>query len=289
MKSVNSHSEQNAAAQPYANGFASRALRVALGTLAVEALAIGLCGAEPVGLQYEAPTPAEELKGLQDPTTLKRRLWLETEWNKYEDGSHDVEETLGGLWAWRVAAHQDWAVRLKVPYRWHVAGDGFGDSDRDGWGDLQVATGTAFRLGPSWRAGGGLELRTPTAQDDLGDDVWRIQEFGAVAWDATRWLTLSPSIEYNQSLAELHDAAQQHYLEMYFPATFLLASDWSVSPRYEVKVDFENANYVTHSAKLLVAKQFEAPPLGLALSVKRSFDSGEKDFQVNFVLTYFFP
>jgi hypothetical protein len=260
-----------------------------LGTTAGGGSATILGAAEPAKVSAEPPTRAEELKSLEDPTILKRRLWLETEWNKYEDGSHDVEETLGGLWAWRVGAQQDWAVRLKVPYKWHVAGDAAGDSDAHGWGDLQVATGTAFRLSEQWRAAGGLELRTPTAQDDLGQDVWKLQEFGAVAWDATRWLTFSPSLEYNQSLAELREAPPQHYLEMYFPATFLLPRDWSVSPRYELKVDFENGNEVTHSAKLQIAKQLRHLPLGLALSAKRSFDSGEKEFQVNFILTYYFP
>ena len=128
----------------------------------------------------------------------------------------------------------------------------------------------------------------PTAADDLGDNDWRLQEFWAGAWDATQWLTLSPSAEYNHSIAELGDAPPQSYLEMYFPATFLLPQQWAVTARYEAKVDFENDNYVTHSAKLLVAKQLDAPPLGLALSIKKPFDGGEKQFQINLIITYYF-
>jgi len=225
---------------------------------------------------------------LEDPTILVRRAWLETEWNKYRDGSSGVEETLGGLWAWRVSADQDWAVRLKVPYDWRVAGDNANESDEQGLGDVKVATGTAFRLSESWRAGGGLELRTPTAHDNLGDDVWGLQEFGAVGWDVAPWLTLSPSVEYNESLAEVRGAPPKHYLEAYFPATFLLPHPWSVATQYEIKVNFEDNNYVTHSAKLRVAKQLAQPPIGLALSLKRSFDGGEKEFQLNFIITYFF-
>ena len=270
------------------NVITSCAVVVALGTVAARFLATASFAAEPVGASATEQTIAEELKALEDPTILLRRLWLETEWNKYSDGSHNVEETLGGFWAWRVSANQDWAVRLKLPYEWHIAGDAAGDSNDQGLGDIKAATGTAFRLTDSWRAGGGLELRMPTAEDDLGDDVWRLQEFGAVAWDATRWLTLSPSAEYNQSLAEVDGAPPQHYAEMYFPATFLLPHRWSIAPRYEAKVDFENGNYVTHSAKLLVAKQLDDPPLDFALSIKRSFDSGEKEFQVNFIITYYF-
>jgi hypothetical protein len=261
---------------------------LALATMALAFPESALRAGELASRSADEEEIAEGLKELSDPTILNRRIWLDTEWNKFRDGSHDVEATLGGLWAWRVATNQDWAVRLKVPYRWHVAGDAAGDSDEHGLGDLKLATGTAFRLSPSWRIGGGLELRMPTAQNDLGDDVWRLQELGAVAWDATRWLTLSPSAEYNQSIAEVHGASPQHFLETYLPATFLLPHRWSVTTQYEAKADFENDNYVTHSAKLLVAKQLNNPPLGFALSLKRSFDSGEKEFQVNFIITYYF-
>ncbi len=268
---------------------AKQAPAVALGTIAAGFLGIALLAAEPAGLSAQDQTIAEELKALQDQTILKRRLWLETEWNKYTDGSHNVEETLGGLWAWRLSANQDWAVRLKVPYEWHIAGDAAGDSNEQGLGDLKLATGTAFRLGKSCRTAGGLEMRMPTAHDDLGDNVWRLQEFATVAWDVTPWLTLSPLAEYNQSIAEVHGAAPQHYLETYLPATFLLPHHWAINPRYEAKVNFENDNYVTQSAKLQIAKQLDNPPLGFAISLKKPFDGGPKQFQVNFIITYYFP
>jgi len=288
MKVRHLHSQPDPGVKRALGAISHHLLPVALGTMAAGWLATDSSAAEPAGLRYEAPTPAEELKGLEDPTILKRRLWLETEWNKYRDGRNDVEETLGGLWAWGLSAHQDWGVRLKVPYDWHVAGDAVGDSDDQGLGDIKVATGPAFRFGESWRLAGGLELRTPTADEDLGGNDWRLQEFVAAAWDANRWLTLSPSVEYNQSLAELHDVPPQHYLEMYAPATWLLPHHWSVTTQYEAKVDFEADNHVTHSGKFMVAKQFNRPPLGLALSIKRPFDSGEKEFQVNFIITYYF-
>ena len=261
---------------------------VALGTIAAGLLGVTSYAAESAGVSADEQTTTQELKAIEDPTILLRRVWLETEWNKYRDDHSGIEETLGGLWAWRVSTDLDWAVRLKVPYEWHVAGDTPGDSDEQGLGDIKVATGAAYRLSETWRIGGGLELRTPSAEDNLGDDVWGLQEFGTVAWDATRWLTFSPSVEYNESLAEVHDAPPKHYLEMFFPAIFLLPRAWSVTPRYEAKVDFENGNYVTQSAKLTVAKQLDTPPLNFALSIKKPFDGGEKEFQLNFVITYFF-
>ncbi len=233
-------------------------------------------------------TLISDLKALEDPTILSRRIWLDTEWSKYRDGSSNLDETLGVLWAWRITSHQDWALRLKLPYKWHLSGDNPGDYDRDGTGDLKLATGTAWRLNETWRAGGGVEVRLPTGKDELSENVWKVQEFGALAWDAAHWLTLSPSFEYNHSIKEEHGAAPQHYLEIYFPATFLLPDKWSVTTRYEAKVNYEDDNTWTHSAKVTLAKQLGGPPVGFGLSIKKPFNSGPKDFQVNFVMTYYF-
>lgn len=250
-----------------------------------DTLARGTPATELAGRQEHS---ADELKSLADPTVIVRRVWSDTEWNKYADGRHLVEEGVNGLWAWRLSENQDWGVRLKVPYKWQVAGGAPGYTDDQGFGDVEFATGTAGRLSESWRIGGGVMIHTPTAEAGFGDNLWRIQEFLAVAWDTTPWLTFSPSVEYNQSFQEEPGIAAQHYLEAYFPVTFLLPHQWSVSPRYEFKVDFNDDNYVTHTAKFLVAKQLVNPPLGIAASIKRSFDSGEKDFTVNFILTYYF-
>ena len=263
------------------------ALRFALGAAVAVWLTTDLYAAQPAAADEQTIT--EELKAVEDPTILKRRAWLETEWNTFKDDSHNIEEILGGLWAWRVSSNQDWAVRLKLPLEWHVAGDAAGDSDKAGFGDIKLATGTAFRLGESWRAGGGLELRAPSGTEhDLSDNVWRLQEFGAVAWDATKHLVLSPSFEYNESLAEEPGAPPQHFLEMFFPATCLLPRHWSATARYEAKVDFETDNTWTHSAKFAVAKNLERAPVSFVLSIKKPFDGGAKDFQVNFIATWYF-
>jgi hypothetical protein len=230
----------------------------------------------------------ERLKSDTDPTILMRRVWLETEWNSYRDGSDNVEETLGGLWAWRLTDNADWAVRLKLPYEWHFAGHDPGDSDEHGFGDIKVATGGAHRFSETLSAGGGLELRMPTAEDDLGDDVWKLQEFGTLAWDATRWLSLTPTFEYNQSVAEEDDASPQHNVELFAPATVILPHNWSVTARYEAKIDFEDDNYVTQSGKLYLSKAFQRVPISFTASIKKPFNTGNKDYQVNFMVTYFF-
>ena len=247
------------------------------------------CADQAAAAETREQTISRELKSTEDQTLLERRAWLETEWNKFKDGSSGIEETLGGLSSWRVSSNQDWAVRIKLPYAWHVAGNTAGDSDLNGLGDIALATGTAVRLGESWRVGGGLELRMPSGSEpDLSDNVWRLQEFGAVAWDATKNLTLSPSFEHNESLAEELGASPVHFLEMFVPATVGLPQRWSATAKYETKVDFENDNTWTHSAKLVIAKQLERVPLSFALSIKKPFDGGEKNFQVNFKVTWFF-
>jgi hypothetical protein len=226
---------------------------------------------EPDSIDAEHHTTTQELKGLSDPTILKRRVWLETEWNKYDGGTHGVEETLGGLWSWRLSPIQEWAVRLKVPYEWRIANNG--RLSDQGLGDIKLGTGPGFRLGQSWRTAFGLELRMPTAADNLGGHDWRLQELGVVAWDVTHWLTLSPSFEYNESVAEPDNARPQNYVDLYFAATVLLPHHWSVTPRYKADVDFEKNNRLVQSVRLQVAKQLNNPPLGFVLSIEKPFYS----------------
>ncbi len=58
--------------------------------------------------------PAADLKEQNDPTILTCRVWPESEWNQFTDGTSTLEETAGTLWAWRVSEYQDWAVRLET-------------------------------------------------------------------------------------------------------------------------------------------------------------------------------
>jgi len=246
--------------------------------------------AESDSANAEEHTTKKELQGLTNPTILRRRVWLETEWDKYNGGVHGVEETLGALWAWRLSASQEWAVRLKVPYEWRIASDR--GTSQQGLGDLKLAIPTSFRLGQSWRAAAGLELRMPTSADNLGSRDWRLQEIGAVAWDVTHWLTLSPSFEYNESVAEPDNARPQNYVDLYFAATVLLPHHWSVTPRYKADVDFEKNNRLVQSVRLQAAKQLNNPPLGFVLSIEKPFYSdpinkGQKEFQINFMITYY--
>ena len=262
-------------------------LRLFLLGAAVAALAVvNLHAAESKTATSEVPDA--DLKELNDPTILSNRIWFETEWNKFIDGTSIVEETAGGLWAWRISESQDWAVRLKLPAKFRVGSDVPGVADIGGLGDVKIATGTAFRVNKIFRIGGGLDLEAPTGRQELSDNAWRLQEFAVFAWDVTPWLTFSPSFEYNQSLSEEGNASKIHFLESFFPFTFILPHKWAFIVGYENKADFQNDNYVTHRAKIGIAKELESVPLSFALSAKRDFDSGEKEFQVNFAVTYFF-
>ena len=229
----------------------------------------------------------EELKAEEDPSILKARAWADSEWTRFRDSSTDFDVTLGRLWSWRLSANQDWALRFKLPLRTHQGGNSPGDSDQQGIGDMKLAAGTAWRLDESWRAGGGIEMRFPTStHEELGANVWRAMLFGVVAWDLTPTLTFSPSLEYNKSIAEENGAAPQRYAEFFFPLTFIVGN-WSVTPRYEFKVDYANGNDVTRSAKLSVSTRLEGRPMGLSFSVKKPLDHVDKKVQLNFVATWY--
>ena len=157
---------------------------LALGLVGFGLAAVNVQAAEVATVTSEVPNAA--LKELNDPTILTRRLWLETEWNKFKDSTNVVEETLGTLWPWRVSANQDWAVRLKLPIKFRFGSDTPGVSDIEGLGDIKIATGTAVRLSKTLRIGFGVDLQMPTGREELSDNKWRIQEFAAIGWTSPR-------------------------------------------------------------------------------------------------------
>lgn len=113
----------------------SRVLVVAITAIVYSCFLTSAWTGEPIGAGGKEETATNELKALQDPTILIRRIWLDLEWNKFKDDSSDLQQTLGGVWAWPISGRADWGVRLKVPFKMHFAGDAADDSDKRGVGD----------------------------------------------------------------------------------------------------------------------------------------------------------
>ena len=250
-------------------------------------LAAGLLpAAEP---SSDSAAAAEQLKQLNDRTIIQSSVWLDTEWDQFKHGAEEARWTLGGLWGWRVSERQDWAVRLKVPFVYSRSDEASGHADIGGLGNIEVATGTAFRLSNRWRTGGGIELHANTASNPaLGDSVWRLHPLWAVACDVTNWLTLTPTAEYSHSVAEANNVAPQRYLEVSLPAIFILPYDWSIAMRYKAKIDFENGDRWTHTVNVGVAKRLSNIPAVLSLTLEKDLNGGNKKFQANFTMTYYF-
>jgi len=254
---------------------------------------LALLGATRLPAAEPSPSPAaaaaDQLKALNDQTIIQSSVWLDTEWDQFKHGAEEATWTLAGLWGWRVGDRQDGAVRLKVPVVYDRSDEASGHTDVGGLGDIEVATGTAFRLSNTWRTGGGIELHTDSASNPaLGDSVWRLHSSWSIAHDVTDWLTLTPTAEYSHSIAEENNVSPQRYLELSLPVTFILPYDWSIGTRYKAKVDFENGDYWTHTLDVGVAKRLPNVPLVLSATLEKSFDGGDKKFQVNFTMTYYF-
>ncbi len=245
-------------------------------------------GAEPARVDSETAA-AEQLKALNDRTIITSRIFLDTEWDQFKEGAEKATWTLGGLWGWRARDQQDWAVRLKVPFVYHRSDEASGHADTGGIGDIEVGTGTAFRLSDRWRTGGGIELHADTASNPaLGDSMWRLKPFWGVARDVTEWLTLTFNAEYNYSIAEEHNAPPQRYMELSLPASFILPHDWSIGTNYKAKVDFENGDRWTYTVDIGVAKRLSNLPVVLSALLEKPLNGGNKKFQVNFTMTYYF-
>ena len=238
----------------------------------------------------DSATAADQLKALTEKRTiLQSSVWLDTEWDQFKHGAEEATWTLTGLWAWRVNDREDLAVRLKVPLVYDRIDESSGHADIGGLGNIEVGTGTAFRLSNTWRTGGGTELHADTASNPaLGDSVWRLHSSWSVAYDVTSWLTLVTTAEYNHSIAEEHDVKPQRYLELSQPATIILPCDWSIGARYKTKIDFENGDRWAHTADVGVAKRLSSIPVVLSVTLEKTFDGDDKKFQVNFTMTYYF-
>ena len=240
-------------------------------------------------LSGSTESAADQLKQLNDRTIIGSYMSLDTEWDQFKDGAEKARWTAAGLWGWPVSDRQDWAVRLKLPVVYDRSDEASGHADIGGLGDIEVGTGTAFRLNNGWRTGGGIELHGDTASSPaLGDSAWRLHSFWAVARDVTDWLTLAPTAEYSHSIAEEHDVAPQRFLELSLAATFILPYDWSIATRYKAKIDFENGDRWTHTLDVGVAKRLSNIPVVLSVTLEKTFDGGNKKFQANFTMTYYF-
>ena len=232
---------------------------------------------------------AEQLKQLNDQTIIGTRVLLDSEWDQFKHGAQKATWTLAGLWGWPVSDYQDWAVRFKLPLVYHRSDELSGHADVGGLGDIEIGTGTAFRLNDTWRTGGGIELHADTASNRaLAENVWRLKPFWGIAHDLTDWLTLGFSAEYNHSIAEEHSVTPQRFLDLSLPATVILPRDWSIGAKYKATIDFENGDRWTHTVNAGVAKRLSNIPVILSATLEKPLDGGPKQFQANLTILYYF-
>jgi hypothetical protein len=237
----------------------------------------------------DSTTAADQLKALRDRTIIQSRVWFDTEWDQFEGGAEKATWTLGGLWGWHVRDQQDWALRFKLPFVYDRSDESSGHADLGGVGDIEVATGTAFRLSNRCRTAGGIELHADTASNPaLGDSMCRLKPFWGVARDVTNWLTLTFNAEYNHSIAEEQNAPPQRYFELSLPTAFILPHDWSIGTNYKATVNFENGDRWTHTVDVGVAKRLSKLPVVLSATLEKQLDGSNKKFQANFTMTYYF-
>jgi hypothetical protein len=237
----------------------------------------------------DSSVAADQLKALRDQTIIRSRVSIETEWDQFDGGAEEAKWTLGWLWGWHVRDQQDWALRLKVPFVYNRSDESSGHADVGGVGDIEVATGTAFRLSNTWRTAGGIELHADTASNPaLGDSMWRLKPACGIAHDVTEWLTVTFNTEYNYSIAEEHNAPPQRYIELSLPATVILPHDWAISTNYKAKIDFENGDRWTHTVDVGVAKRLSQTPVVLSATLEKQLDGSNKKFEVNLTMTYYF-
>jgi hypothetical protein len=66
------------------------------------------------------------------------------------------------------------------------------------------------------------------------------------------------------------------------------AYDWAISTNYKAKVNFENGDRWTYTVDLGVAKRLPQTPVILSATLEKQLDGGNKKFEVNITMTYYF-
>ncbi len=241
------------------------------------------------GVESPGSTKADELKQLNDRTLLATHVSLGSEWDQFKDDSEKGIWTVNGLLGWRVNDRQDWAIRFNLPFVYDRIAGGSDHRDTGGVGDVEIGTGTAFRLNDTWRTAGGVELHADSASDpSFAENVWRLKWGWGVAHDFTNWLSLSANADYNHSIAEEDNVRPHSYLELSVPATFILPQHWSVSAKYRTLVDFNNGDRWFHTLTAGIAKRLSKVPVVLSTTFQKPLSSGAKRFQIGVTVVYYF-
>jgi hypothetical protein len=231
----------------------------------------------------------EQLKQLNDQTIIGSQIFLDTEWDHFKHGAEKATWTLGRLWGWRISECEDWAIRLKLPVVYDRGDEASGHVNTGGLGDIEIGTGTAFRLSKTWRTAGGIELHADTASDSaLAEKVWRLKPGWGIAHDITEWFTLTFNVEYNYSIAEHHNVAAERDVEVTLPGTIILPDNWSMLAKYKLNVDFESGNRCTNTLTTGVAKRLSKVPVVLSVTLEKPLNGSAKKLEANFTMTYYF-
>jgi len=243
-----------------------------------------LAAVEPV----TNPAAANQLKQLNDQTIIGTHVSLDSGWDQFKHGAEKATWTLTGLYGWHVSDSQDWGIRFKSPVIYQRSDQASDHAEAGGLGDVEIGTGTAFRLNDEWRTDGGIELHADTASDRaFAENVWRLKSGWGIAHDVTHWLSVNLNVDYNHSIAE-DDVRPHRYFELSLPTTFILPQAWSVSAKYRTLVDFNNGDRWVHTLTAGIAKRLSKVPVVLSATFQKPLSSGAKRFQLGATVVYYF-
>lgn len=163
-----------------------------------------------------------------DPTLISRRLLTQFEHEDREAGASSSEWSWNARGAFLLQENLAFGLQLDAPWRWV---DRAAES-ASGFGDLEARAGVVGRFSERTRWGLLMNMKLPTASDDLlGDDLVELRPIAALRWEATTWLELGAGVEYSFTPRD-EGADRVSALELKVPVVMKLAEALSGSASY---------------------------------------------------------
>lgn len=166
-----------------------------------------------------------------DPTLIGRRMLWEL---SYEDDRDSGTTKLRNEARYSALVAPNLAAGGQI--EWPLMAESGGGTAVGGAGDFSARAGVVGRMAEGLRAGGGLNVKFPTATSPALSEPWELRPIAAVSWDARKGFNAGLHAEWNVSPADTGPFGVNN-IKFTLPLGLELTSRWSLAASYKAEIE----------------------------------------------------